>query len=89
MIKAATKIEQIGDGTLLNAARVAASLSYAELGRKLGCSRATARRYCLGERIPARGPGGPAERLAAWSGGEIHLGNFDKPAPKPRRVRRR
>jgi transcriptional regulator with XRE-family HTH domain len=90
MAKQATEEAQAQD-TLLNAARKAAGLSYAELGRALGVERAAARRYCEGLRTPKRGRDGeegPAEKLARWSGGRINILNFDAPA-KPAAAKRR
>lgn len=70
--------------TLLERERKRRGLTQRELGEVLGVSEQAAGRYCLGLRTPRRGP---AQRLADWSGGKIHAGNFDQPAPrgKPRR----
>ena len=75
--------------TVLEAGRRAAKLSYTALGKELGGTRAAAWKWCHGLRAPKRGKNGeegPAERLERWSGGKIHLGNFNKPAAtaKPR-----
>lgn len=80
--------------TRLDAERIARGLNYTALGKALGVQRAASRRYCLGLQTPKRGKHGkpgPAEKLAAWSGGHITILNFDDPPPaaKPSRAKRK
>jgi hypothetical protein len=80
--------EQKRPDTLLERERKRRGLTQKELGELLGVSEQAAGRYCLGRQRPRRGKDGedgPAERLAAWSGGKIHAGNFDqRPGAKPK-----
>lgn len=69
--------------TRLKAERLARGLSQQELGEVLGCCGQAISKLERGLRPSPRKA--LAQRMALWSGGKIHKGNFDEPAPPPKR----